>query len=104
MKIHVDISIFSKEGAVGYSAGSIELETLPRVGERVGFTMPKEGASPPPGFIPSFEVDNVAHLIGIGPSIGLKDVELETKADGLALMRYLEEGFGVFSNPLEGED
>jgi hypothetical protein len=108
MKIHVDLSLFcGPAGAFGNSHGELELLTVPSIGSSITFLSPRDGVGPVvvPGFTGCVKVTDVrlapvpSKIAGV--SLSLEDLVLHSESDARKVMRYLEEGFGLFGDEYE---
>ena len=103
MNIYLDFSVLATDGAaVGRISGVIDFAAIPPVGSSIVLTRPSNGVLPiaVDGFSGHLQV---AHLrfepssSAISVAASLEDVVVPTTADGLKVMRYLADGFGLFA-------
>ncbi|MGN2624121.1 hypothetical protein ACTCUN_13140 [Stutzerimonas balearica] len=104
MRIDIDFSIFtSAPSAEGVISGKIELNALPRTGEVVSFLASPNGHKFPAAseFDPLLKVENVTHQINSQlVMLQLQDVVLPNKTSVGEFTTFLEQGFGLFFDPV----
>lgn len=104
MRIDIDFSIFtSTPSAEGVISGKIEVNALPRVGEIISFyTAPNESKFPTnSSFDPLLKVESVIHNAnGQKTALQLQDVTLPNKQSVAEVTVFLEQGFGLFFDPI----
>lgn len=104
MRIDIDFSIFtSTPSAEGVISGKIEARELPRAGEIISFLIAPNQSNFPSasGFNPLLKVENVIHgASGQGATLQLQDVTLPNKQSVVEVTAFLEQGFGLFFDPI----
>ncbi|MCQ4261179.1 hypothetical protein [Stutzerimonas stutzeri] len=104
MRVDIDFSIFtSAPSAEGVISGNIEVDALPRAGEIISFfNSPNESIFPSRAdFDPLLKVENVIHSAsGRGVALQLQDVTLPNRQSVAEVAAYLEQGFGLFFDPI----
>lgn len=103
MKIYLDFSVLAADGAaVGRISGAIDFVAIPPIGSLIVLTRPANGVLPitVDGFSGHLQVAGLrfepsSSTTSIAAS--LEDVVVPTGADGLKVMRYLADGFGLFA-------
>jgi hypothetical protein len=106
-RAYVDFSVYSAYQAQGNVHGTLELPSLPQVGEAVSFLEPIRPVPHPDvhGFVPRIVVEHI-HLPGPGtndvPSLSLADVKVVTTAEAMQVFSYFENGFGLYADRLQG--
>jgi hypothetical protein len=100
MKIYVDASVFAPTISVGHVSGNIELAAVPRRGELLSLMCSPRGVPfiALPGFGGQLRVVEVVHSVQPqGVSVSLEDIEVQSIEQARAVMRFLEDGFGLFA-------
>lgn len=104
MRIDIDFSIFTSiPSAEGLISGKIEVTVLPRAGEIISFyTAPNESKFPAnSSFDPLLKVESVIHNAnGQNTALQLQDVTLPSKQSVAEVTAFLEQGFGLFFDPI----
>jgi hypothetical protein len=100
VRLNIDFSVFLPTSSVGVVSGTLEFQTLPRVGETISFVRPKPGVLPVrvPGFAFLLKVEDVLHTANPGGelvSLSLEDLTLEHMRDVDVLAQFLKDGFGL---------
>lgn len=98
MKVAIDISIFTSEGAFGNANGCLDLKMIPNVGDTISLVAPSTAdLMPVPGFAGMLRVkDRVLNAAdGGGISLALEDIVVSTDEHARAVAEYLERGFGL---------
>ncbi len=100
MKISVDVSVFAPSTSVGHVTGDIELAAVPRKGEILSLLFSPRGIpfAAVPGFTGQLRVVEVVHSVQpLSVLVSLEDIEARSVEEARAVMRFLEEGFGLFA-------
>jgi hypothetical protein len=103
MNIYLDFSVLARDGAaVGRVSGAIDFAAIPPIGSSIVLTRPSNGVSLTliDGFSGHLQVEDLRFepsSSAISVAASLKDVVVPTIADGLKVMRYLADGFGLFA-------
>jgi hypothetical protein len=103
VKIYLDFSVLSEGGpAVGRMSGAIDFIAVPPIGSSIALTRTSNGVPPIvlPGFTGFLRVEALRFepsTTEVSISASLEDVFVRSVADGLKLMRYLADGFGLFA-------
>jgi hypothetical protein len=103
MRLHIDFSIFTPSESVGNVHGNLELSMVPRSGEVVAFSKPREGVLLPQidGFSPHLKVKTVVHVPASTADavlLELEDITVSSVNDAKKVMKYMEEGFGLYAD------
>jgi len=99
MKLNIDISVFIRSGgSFGHVSGTLDLETLPAVGDTLSFAVPRDAAIlRPPAFLGLLRVEDrvfdVANQATI--TLMLEDLYFDTVEIAQAAGHYLEKAFGL---------
>ena len=106
VRIYIDFSVFTNDGAFGNVHGHMDPHVLPRKGETISFNNPKAGVAPvlASGFSYQLTVEHVVHSPqneAGSVSLALSDVVLTTVDEARSLARYFEEGFGLYVDEYE---
>src|SRR5258706_7488472 len=108
MKVHVDLSLFyGATGAFGNVHGDLELAAVPFIGSSVVLAPALNETLPVlvPGFNGIVKVTDVrfapATSLVREVSLSLDDLALQSVDDARQVMKYLEEGFGLFGDEYE---
>jgi hypothetical protein len=103
VRLSVDFSVFLPSSSAGVFSGTIELQTLPRIGETISFAHPKSNVLPVqvPGFAFLLKVEDVLHSANPADviSLALEDLTLEHMRDVEVLAQFLKDGFGLRFDP-----
>jgi hypothetical protein len=109
MKIHIDLSLFyDSTGSFGRVHGYLEIPYIPSIGSQISFLFPINEKIMPcivkefPGIMKVTEVIYTPSREGGSTSIHLDDVVLHSKDAAKTVMRYLEEGFGLYGDEYDG--
>ena len=103
-KVHVDISLFTKETAFGRISGLLELAVIPQVGDSISFLFPKGGQATPPAAGLIRVTDRIINANGDDEvSLSLDDLTVETATDARRIMTFFEDAYGLFGEPF-GDD
>ncbi len=102
LRLNIDFSVFAPKGSAGVVSGAIECLALPRVGEFVILSVPKNKVTPVqlPGFNGHLKVADVLHAAHDGSTLlALESVNLQDNAHIATLSAFLEQGFGLYFDP-----
>ena len=108
MKIYIDFSVLTPHSAVGNVHGELEFKVMPREGEVVNFSAPKNKAElvAIPGIGYQLKVERVIHShINSAPHVqlSLEDMVLPTTQDAKKVIAYLEQGFDLYADIYESQ-
>jgi hypothetical protein len=105
MKIHIDLSLFyGATGAFGNIHGNLELAAAPFIGSSIVLVPALNETLPVlvPGFNGVVKVTDVrfapASSLVSEVSLSLEDLVLQSEDDARKVMKYLEEGFGLYGD------
>lgn len=104
MNVFVDISVLCADGsAIGMISGNINVVGIPPQGSLIIFSKPKAG-------IDYVQIDGFSGRLGVQkimfvPSteyepelwLMLEDITVKNRDDGRRIMKYFEDGFGLFT-------
>ena len=100
MKIAVDFSIFTEEGAFGQVSGDLDMVVMPEIGDSISFLFADNGVVLDSNvkFCGILKVTDriIAMRKGGSLAIALSDVVVPTKDDAIKLMQYFESAFDLF--------
>lgn len=102
MRVSIDFSLNTKEGAFGNVSGEIDVLTEPQIGDSISLLFPgcNNSIEPPAGFTGILKVTDrviAANKNDQPLMIALNDVAVATESDALKLIEYLEAAFDLFS-------
>lgn len=106
MKVRVDFSIFTTDAeAVGHIEGELDCVIEPMIGDTISFMFAPNGSGIPSGH----ELGGLLKVTDrvISPNRGetitimLENLIAGTKPQAMAIVAYLEDGFGLFANLYE---
>lgn len=105
MKVHVDVSIYTKYEAVGNNSGTIDFSYVPSIGDSVSFLNPtSKSVRAASEFNRLLKVVNrvILPLGSAGDAevicIYLEDLILDSREEALAALDYFEVGFGLLAD------
>jgi hypothetical protein len=115
MRVRIDFSIYCAEcGAFGMVHGDIELVALPPIGAVVNLSMPANRTEWPKirGYLGQLRIENIMMIPVDLPAepdrsyvtLMLEDVNLHSVLDGRTLLKYMEEGFGLYGDEFGSEE
>jgi hypothetical protein len=99
MKLHIDISIFIRSGgSFGHVSGTLELDTLPAVGDTLSFAVPRDPTVlKPQAFLGLLRIEDrvfdVANPSAI--TLMLEDLYFDSAEIAREAGNYLEKAFGL---------
>jgi hypothetical protein len=102
--IHIDISVFTDDGAYGKISGTIAVPVLPEIGDIIAFSK-TYGVSEVVAGVGTLGVRS--RIIPVGEQevlIGLSDIKVETKTDAKEVMAAFEAAYGLFGEPWDEDD
>ena len=99
MKVNIDISVFIRSGgSFGHISGSLELDTLPSVGDTLSFAVPRDTAVLKPlTFLGLLRIeDRVFDAAGQATvTLMLEDLYFDSAELAQEAGRYLDRAFGL---------
>jgi hypothetical protein len=111
MKIRISLSLFfGSTGALGDVSGELDLIAVPSVGSSISLLFPTNQQTLPinmedfPGVLKVVNVLFNPSGIGAPVTVTLEDVVLKSESDARIVMKYLEQGFGLFGDEYEHKD
>jgi hypothetical protein len=110
VNIYLDLSVLVANGAaVGRVSGTIDLAAIPPIGSTIVLTRPSHGVTPiaVEGFTGHMRVTDLRFepsTSTVSIAVSLEDVVTPSIADGLKVMRYLADGFGLSADEYEQEN
>lgn len=104
MNVSVDISVLCTDGsAIGMISGDLNLVGVPPQGSLITFSKPKAGIDyiQIDGFSGRLEVQKIMFAPSTDGEpellLMLEDITVKNGDDGRRIMKYFEDGFGLFS-------
>ncbi|MGH6652175.1 MAG: hypothetical protein ACREB7_13710 [Sphingopyxis sp.] len=102
-RVYVDISLLGIGTAYGRVSGSIDVETIPQIGDQLSFGSPKHGELPA-------EIGEIPYLLRVTDRIiavnagdvvqlSLEGIVTETEVRARLVMAFFEECHGLFAEP-----
>lgn len=96
----VDISVYTKDSAVGVLSGSMRFPVVPSVGDTISFDFPAEGyeISEMNSFLGMLRVQSRILRVGsdlTGIQIGLDDLIVQDAADAQIIMSFFEQKYDL---------
>lgn len=107
MKINIQASIYTTAGAaVGQISGTLELQAVPPIGTAISFLFTNNDVASIvvphfSGILRVIDVTFVPNALRASISLNLEDLVLESVDDARIVMKYLEQGFGLFGDEQE---
>jgi hypothetical protein len=104
MKVSIDVIVFTSDTAIGMVSGELDLVAVPQTGNIVCFSSPFEGVAHVGGFSGHLTVKHVLFRPAkddSGVTIMFDDIVADSRETALEIMRYLEQGFGLFADEFE---
>lgn len=107
MSVHVDISVFTEQEAVGRVSGEIELPILPQIGDIVDFdTQGADVVRHKAAF--GMDLISVTHRTiwtrsDLAIALTLSDITAKTKDDALQIMAFFEDCHDLIGDRWDGE-
>ena len=100
-RVHIDISVFAPDSAVGVVSGAMEVATVPRVGELMSFVSLKTLRVPSglPVAALRLEVERVLpapHGSGNEALVMLSDLNMANREAAMQMVAYLQDGFDLY--------
>jgi hypothetical protein len=107
MKIYIDLSVLTNAAAVGRVHGELELAAVPPIGSRLVLSSPKNGVLPiqVSGFTGQLRICEILFWPvspdTVSVSLMLDDVVVASISEGREVMKFLEDGFGLYVDEYE---
>ena len=99
MKLNIDISVFIRSGgAFGHVSGTLDLDTLPAVGDTLSFAVPRDASIPKPhAFLGLLRIEDRVFDVANQASITLmlEDLYFDSADVAREAGNYLEKAFGL---------
>ena len=98
MRTDIDISILTRDQAIGRVHGTLDFPVLPRIGERVTFALPSIQSE---GFNGQLTVEHVVHAPGLDsrPMLLLSDVVASSRAQAEIIAKSFERSYELTFDP-----
>ncbi|HET9335119.1 MAG TPA: hypothetical protein VFO12_01785 [Sphingomicrobium sp.] len=100
--IHIDISVFTEDEAVGMISGEIEVPMVPQIGDVVTFDLQGADVVRHKAAFGIGPIKATGRLIGTGAeaviTIMLSDITAKTKDDALEVMAFFEDCHRLFGD------
>ena len=107
MKVYIDISVFTKESAIGRVSGNIDVPIVPEIGDTVDLGTSKEGHIEQPlvfGALLKVKERTITVDSDTEIAITLSDLTLATRDDAKTAMAYLESRYGLVAEYWDEEN
>jgi hypothetical protein len=108
MKVRVDISVFTRDEAVGMVSGKIEVPIVPQIGDIVTFDLQSADLVRHKAAFGMDQVKVTNRLISTGADsdigVMLTDITAQTKEDALQIMAFFEDCHGLFGDRWDEQD
>lgn len=104
-KVHIDISLFTRDAAFGMISGDLTLPEIPQVGDRIGFRI-LEKIEAYVGIIPFGGLLRVTHRViaadgDLPVMLSLEDLTAATPDDAQKIIEMAEKNYGLFGEVWE---
>ena len=106
--IHVDISLFAKDEAVGMISGEVQVRIVPQIGDVMTFDLQGADVGRHEAAFKIGPIEVTDRLIGAGANgritVILSDITVEKKKDALQIMAFFEDCCGLVGDRWDEQD